>query len=120
MQADQIGLTEHNLNTKKFPVCKCCHDARTQILSHSSLLTMASSQIEMTNQYKPGSTLTLSQGKISLRLLKAGQIDLPEIFRQEQSQHHYYNSISSLRQISHSMWMIHGGSITRKFTEATW
>jgi hypothetical protein len=29
VQADLIGLTEHNLDTKKFSVRKCCHDART-------------------------------------------------------------------------------------------
>jgi hypothetical protein len=37
---------------------------------------MGSSQIEMTNQYKPGSTLTLSRGKISARRLKAGMDDM--------------------------------------------
>jgi hypothetical protein len=33
---------------------------------------MGSSSIDMTHLYKPGGTLTLSQGKISARLVKAG------------------------------------------------
>jgi hypothetical protein len=45
VQADLIGLTEHNLDTKKFSVRKCCHDARTRILSHSSL-TMEVAQLK--------------------------------------------------------------------------
>jgi hypothetical protein len=71
VQADLIGLTEHNLDTKMFSVRKYCHDARTRLLSHSSL-TMGSSPIEMTNQYKPRGTMILSHGKISARLLITG------------------------------------------------
>jgi hypothetical protein len=39
-------------------------------------MIMASSPIEMLNQYKPGGTLTLSQGKITARLLKSGSDDM--------------------------------------------
>ena len=75
VQADLIGLTEHNLDTNKFSVRKCCHDARTRILSHSSL-TMGSSPIEMTHQYKPGGTMLMSRGKISARLVTTGTDDM--------------------------------------------
>jgi exonuclease III len=71
VQADVIGITEHNLDTTKFAVRKLCHDARTHIQPHSSL-TMGSSPFEMTNYYKPGGTLTMSCGKISARLLRTG------------------------------------------------
>jgi hypothetical protein len=37
---------------------------------------MGSSQIEMTNQFKPGGTLTLLQGKILVWLLAAGMDDM--------------------------------------------
>ena len=75
VQADVIAITEHNLDTQKFSVRKCCHDARTRLLAHSSMI-MSSSSIEMINQYKPGGTLTMSRGKITSRLLKSGSDDM--------------------------------------------
>jgi hypothetical protein len=71
VQADVIAQVEYNLDTQKFPVRKCCHDARTRLLKYSSMI-MASSPIKMLNQYKPGGTLTMSRGKITARLLKSG------------------------------------------------
>jgi hypothetical protein len=75
VQADVTAITEHNLDTQKYPVRKCCHDARSRILTHSSL-TMGSSPIEMMHQYKPGGTLLLSRGKISARLITTGSDDM--------------------------------------------
>jgi exonuclease III len=75
VQADVIAITEHNLDTQKFSVRKCCHDARTRLLAHSSMI-MSSSSIEMINQYKPGGTLTMSRGQITSRLIKSGSDDM--------------------------------------------
>jgi exonuclease III len=75
VQADVIAITEHNLDTQKFSIHKCCHDACTRLLAHSSMI-MASSSIEMINQYKPGGTLTISRGKITSRLIKSGSDDM--------------------------------------------
>jgi hypothetical protein len=75
VQADVIALTEHTLGTQKFPVRKCCHDARTRLLNHSSMI-MTSSPIEMLNHYKPGGTLTVSRGKLTARLIKSGSDDM--------------------------------------------
>jgi hypothetical protein len=75
VQADVIAITEHNLDTQKFSIRKCCHDARTCLLDHSSMI-MASSSIEMLNQYKPGGTLIMSRGKITSRLIKSGSDDM--------------------------------------------
>jgi hypothetical protein len=71
VQADIIGITEHNLDTNKFLFQKLCHDTRTRVFPHSSF-TMGSSSIEMAHHYKPGGTLTMSRGKISARLLCTG------------------------------------------------
>jgi hypothetical protein len=75
VQADVIALTEHNFDTQKFPIRKCCHEARTCLLDYSSMI-MASSPIKMLNQYKPRGTLTMSWGKITARLIKSGSDDM--------------------------------------------
>lgn len=75
MGADTIALYEINLDTQKSQVKKLLYDTSQQVFDHQRV-TFTSSTIPSKNQYKPGGTLILTNGKASGRVVDAGTDDL--------------------------------------------
>jgi hypothetical protein len=71
IDADIIGLFEHNLDTNTFPIKSQLYSTTRQLFDHSKIVFSTSAIPSMSN-YKPGGTMLVAQGKITGRVLDSG------------------------------------------------
>jgi hypothetical protein len=72
IQADVVGISEHNIDSTQHYVQQLCYNALQQNLPRSKL-TLGTTSISTTEHiYKPGGTLTISSGNIVSRVIETG------------------------------------------------
>lgn len=69
LEVDVQGITEHCLDTTKFPVYQTAQDIVRQTYGDNALLFLNSSTEPAVNLYKPGGTGFIYDGKTNLQLL---------------------------------------------------
>ena len=74
VQADVVCFQEHNLDTTQFQIRKILHDT-TAKQWHRARLTIASSPIAFSGQWKPGGTAILTNGHVTGRITAVGHDD---------------------------------------------
>jgi exonuclease III len=75
VQADVIGIMEHNIDTTKHYVQQLCYNALRHNLPIAKL-TLGTTPITTANVYMPGGTFTISSGDIVSRIIETGSDEM--------------------------------------------